>query len=148
MKKSRLETVSHYAVILIALLAFVLSVLQTRIQQDHNKLTVRPILNSIIEQNDSIMAAYINNKGVGPAIITKVVLSYNGKNYNDIEKLLKESGLIKMRIGGYTLQPGAVISANEERLLVKLKGRDTKGVKVHLFYESVYKETYEILFSF
>jgi hypothetical protein len=94
------------------------------------------------------MAVYINNKGVGPAIITRVVLSYNGKTYNDIEKLLKESGLIKMRIGGYTLKPDAVISANEERLLVKLKGRNIKGVKVQLFYESVYKEAYDIPFSF
>ena len=148
MKKSRLETLSHYAVILIALLAFVLSILQTQIQHDHNKLSVRPILNSIVEQNDSTMAAYINNKGVGPAIIKEVSFLYNGKTYSDIEKLLRESGLIKFRIGGYTLSSGEVISAGEERLLVKLRGRDTKGVKVHLSYESVYNELFEVAFSF
>ena len=148
MEKNKLETLSHYAVIVIALLAFILSILQTRIQHDHNKLSVRPILNSIIEQGDSLSLAYINNKGVGPAIIKKVSFTYQGKTYNDIEKLLRESGLYKIRMGGYTLHPNTVISANEERLLVKLKGRELKGVKVQLFYESVYEEVYDITFTF
>ena len=148
MKKTKLETLSHYAVIVIALLAFVLSILQTRIQHKHNKLSVRPILNAIIEQSDSTMAAYINNKGVGPAIIKEASFSFDGKTYDDIEKLLRESGLIKIRLGGYTLNPDAVISADEDRLLVRLKGRDIKGVKVNLTYESVYEEQYDMSFSF
>ncbi len=148
MKKSRLETISHYAVILIAVLAFALSIFQTQIQHNHNKLSIKPILNSTIEQNDSIMEAQIINKGVGPAIIKEATFIYNGKTYSNIEELLRESGLIKLRIGGYTLNEDAVISAGENRLLVKLKGREIKHVKVFIRYESIYGDSYNLNFTF
>lgn len=148
MKKVKLETLSHYAVILIALLAFVVSVLQTQIQHHHNKLSVRPILNANIDQIDSTMTAYIINKGVGPAIIQEVSFTYEGKVYHETEKLLIETGLSKDRIGGYTLNPTTVISASEHRLLVKMRGRELKGVTVHLVYASVYEEVYELDFTF
>ncbi len=148
MKKTKLESISHYAVILIALLAFVLSILQTRIQHHHNKLSVRPLINTNIDQVDSTMAVYIINKGVGPALIKHVSFSYYGKKYDDIEELLKDSGLIKLRLGGYTISPSTVISADEKRLLVILKGRELKGVEVDLSYESVYNEVYDLTFRF
>lgn len=148
MQKSKLETISHYAVILIALLAFVLSILQTRIQHRHNKLTVRPILNTTIDQVDSTLAVYIVNRGVGPALIKDVKFTYEGKSYDNSEEMLHKSGLVKLRKGGYTIGSSTVISANEKRLLVVLKGTDLKGVHTKLTYESIYEEEYKLDFEF
>ncbi len=148
MEKSKLERISDYAVILIAILAFVLSIVQTRIQQKHNKLSVRPLVNTLVDQMDTTMSVYIINKGVGPALVKDVNFFFEGKKYDDIEKLLIDSGLSKFRKGGYTINSNTVISANESRLLVIFKGRELKGVRANLEYESVYEERYNIDFRF
>ncbi len=144
----KLEKISHYAVIVIAILAFLMSIIQTRIQHHHNKLTVRPILTVTLDQIDSTIAVYIENKGVGPAIIKDALFIKDGKTYHSTEKMLKESGLSCIRMGGYTLSEGTVISATERRLLVMFRGRYTKGVKAAVEYESIYEEPYKINFSF
>ncbi len=70
----KLEKISHYAVIIIALSALVVSVMQTRIQQDHNKLTVKPYLHHSIMQDfdNNLTSIYVFNNYVPPATIKQI----------------------------------------------------------------------------
>ena len=61
MKTSKLEKLSHYAIIVIALSALVVSVMQTRIQHNHNKQQVTPKQLDSICQNSSLHFANILN---------------------------------------------------------------------------------------
>lgn len=90
MDNNKLEKLSHYAIIIIALSALFVSFFQTRIQHKHNKLSVKPILESSIEQqyDDTLSTVFVINRGVGPAIIKSFKFTYKGKTYNSLEEYL------------------------------------------------------------
>jgi len=150
MSLTRLEKISHYSVIIIALSAVVVSVMQTRIQQDHNKLTVQPYLHSSLGQSfdDDIVSVYVVNDGFGPAIIERITFTYNNKTYNSLEEYLNASGEIKNRKGSYNYSKNSVFKSNQQNLLVQLKGMKIRNVKVDIEYKSIYNEKGTYSFTF
>ncbi|CAM1343638.1 hypothetical protein [Tenacibaculum amylolyticum] len=147
---TKLEKLSHYAVIIIALSALVVSITQTRIQQKHNKLTVKPYLGYSLNQSfdDDLLTVYITNDGFGPAIVDKIIFIYNGKTYKTLEDYLKASGESKNRRGSYNYNKNSVFRSNEKNLLVSLKGLKHRGVTVKIYYKSIYQEKGELTFTF
>lgn len=150
MKTSKLEKLSHYAIIVIALSALVVSVMQTRIQHNHNKLTVKPYLHYSLEQNfdDDIASVYIVNDGFGPAIVESITFMYKNKSYNSLEDYLKASGEIKNRRGSYNYNKNSVFKSNQKNLLVELKGMSHRNVNVEINYKSIYEEVGTYSFKF
>lgn len=61
-------SIADWAAIAVALIAFGLSVCQFRLMEEHNKLSVKPILSF----NLTYQGISLRNKGVGPAIIKRV----------------------------------------------------------------------------
>lgn len=150
MALTKLEKLSHYAVIVIALSALVVSITQTQIQQKHNRLTVKPYLHYSLDQSfeDEMATVYVVNDGFGPAIVEAITFTYKGKTYDSLEKYLVASGEIKNRRGSYNYGKNSVFKSNQRNLLVKLKGLQIRGVNVHVVFKSIYQEKGELSFSF
>lgn len=148
MAKVKVESLSHYAVILIALSALVVSVWQVRISHQHNKLSVKPFLDFHINQVDSILNVSFSNQGVGPAILKEISFKTEEKTYQRLEEWLRDNGEIRNRLGSYNYNANTVVAPGDDKLLVILKGNTIRGVKVRLVYWSIYEEEQLLEFTF
>jgi len=148
--KEKLEKLSHYTILGIALLALVVSIFQTRLQQRHNKLSVKPLLDYSLQQNfvDSTLTVNIINRGFGPAIIKEIRFEEDGDTYHSLEDYLLASGEIKNRRGSFNYQKNAVFSSEDIKLLLVLKGMHIRNVQVQIVFESIYEEQDRFTFSF
>ncbi len=148
MSSKKLEKLSHYSIILIALLALVVSVWQVRIAHRHNKLTVMPYLDSSLEQGDSTLTVSFSNQGFGPAIIKDISFQYQGKTYESLEDYLNASGEVKNRRGSFNYGENTIVASGAKKLLVHLLNREVRGVEVQIIYESIYQEKRKLGFKF
>lgn len=150
MKTSQLVKLSHCAIIVIALSALVVSVMQTRIQHNHNKLTVKPYLHYSLDQNfdEDLASIYIVNDGFGPAIVEQITFTYNGKSYNPLEDDLNASDEIKNRRNSHNYGKNFVFKSSQKNLLVQLKGLQERHVKVDIQFKSIYDEKGHYSFTF
>lgn len=62
--------------IVLSVVAIVISIITFRSQKEHNKNSVRPILNIVFGDYEDDIYVRIDNNGVGPAIIKKIECSY------------------------------------------------------------------------
>ncbi len=148
MSKIKIEHLSHYAVIIIALSALFVSVWQVRISHQHNKLSVKPYLDFHLIQIDSTLEVSFSNEGFGPAIIKKIIFNHNGKEYESLQDLLVGTGEIENRLGSYNYSENTIIAGGDHKFLVKLKNRETRGIKVQIEYMTIYEEKGVFNFSF
>ena len=139
----------------IAVIALVATAMQAMYSREHNKLSVRPLLkfdeDTIIKNNIIYDKFLLINAGIGPAIIKKVELFFDGKvvSCNDyktyyifLRKKLKR--FIHGDIGYFPC--GDVVSVGQTELMWTLKYRNTKKDietvnKLHLRieYQSIYQ---------
>lgn len=148
MALSRIEKMSHYGVVIIALSALIVSVWQMSSMEEHNKLSVRPLLDFHIFTEDSIKNIRFSNEGLGPAIIKKMTFSKNGKSFDQAFALLKDLGHLDDISSSYNYSKNSVISPGDNKLIVGLKELNEMGIKVEIVYESIYKEKFFLDFSF
>ena len=148
MKKTKLEKLSDYAIIIIALSALFVSIWQIKVTHKHNRLSVQPYLDYHLEQSDSTLTVEFSNQGFGPAIVKQITYSYQGKTYNSLEDFLNESGEVSNRLGSYQYGENTIIASGERKLLIYLKNREVRGVRVNMVYESVYEDQKEFTFEF
>ena len=143
-----IEKVSHYAVVFIAVLALFVSIWQVRVGHRHNQLSVKPYLDFHIDQSDSSLLVSFSNEGFGPAIIKELTFEYEGVTYPRLETYLKATGELDNVRHMYNYSPNTIVASGSEKLLVKLKGSDVRGVKVRMKYEDIYKKQDEFQFTF
>ena len=148
MAARKIEKLSNYSVVLIALLALIVSIWQVRLFKNHNKLTVKPYLDSHVIQQDSTLVVAFSNKGLGPAIIQDMSYEVNGKEYSTVLELLRAGGDQENILSTYNYQKGSVLSSNEEKIITELKNPKFRGVTVRVEYQSIYEEKGEIEFTF
>ena len=148
MSKITIEKIANYSIMIIALVALLVSIWQVQLFQNHNKLTVKPYLDSSLIQEDSILTVTFSNKGLGPAIIKNMIFAYEGSSYDTLEKLLIASNEKKNTIGSFNYSENSVVSSGEEKLLVKLLSRETRGVIVTIDYETIYEDKHRYQFEF
>lgn len=144
----KLEKISDYAVIIIALSALFVSIWQVRLGHQHNKLSVKPYLDHHIVQTDSMMVVSFSNNGFGPAIIKEISFFSNGQKFDTLEEYLKSSGEIKNRKGSYNYGEGTIVASNSDNLVVKLVGTQLRDVEVRIRYVDIYEEEGQFNFSF
>lgn len=148
MKKSKIERISSYAIMLIALSALFVSIWQISVTHKHNKLSVKPYLDYHLIQADSVLTVNISNQGFGPAIIKKITFNHKEKEYSSLEKLLNSTGEIENRLGSYQYSENSVIAAGENKLLVRLRNMKLRGINVSIVYETIYEDRGEFQFQF
>lgn len=138
---NRIEKLSHYAVVVLAVSALVVSIWQANITIQHNKLTVKPYLDYIIMQQDSVLTVQFSNQGFGPAIIDQVDFYYQDKYFENIWGVLEEMGETSNWRGSFNYGPGTVISPGVEKLLISMAGgQHSRGIKTIVQYKSIYEE--------
>ena len=111
MGKIKIEQLSQWAVIVIALSALFVSVWQVRISHQHNKLSVKPYLDYHLIQIDSTLEVSFSNEGFGPAIIKKITFTHNGKKYNTLRDLLRGMDEIPNLLGSFNYSENTIIAS-------------------------------------
>lgn len=74
--------------IVLSLVAIIISIITFRSQKEHNKNSVRPILNIVFGDYEDDIYVRVDNNGVGPAIIKKIECSYCAEVNKVAEKSL------------------------------------------------------------
>ena len=146
MSLSRIEKISHYAVVVIAISALFVSIWQGRVLQKHNRLSVKPYMDFHINQGNQELRVEFSNEGLGPAIMKKATYTFEGKTYDTITKVLQAAGEVENVIDMYTYNPNSVFSSGDHHLLVKLKGNHVRGIFMKMTYETIYQD--EEVFEF
>ncbi|MEM8886855.1 MAG: hypothetical protein AAGD28_02635 [Bacteroidota bacterium] len=148
MALSRIEKLSHYGVLIIALSALVVSVWQMSSMEEHNKLSVRPLLDFHVYTDDSIRSVSFSNEGLGPAIVKKISFSKNGKSFDRAYDMLKYLGRLDDISASYNYSKNSVVSPGANKLILGVRDFKYLGVRVEIVYESIYKEKFFLDFSF
>ncbi len=162
-KKFNIELFLGIIATFVAFLSIVIMVWERIEIREHNELSVRPILvfdrNITVSQNenseitDKTITLVIKNAGLGPAIVKKFEIRvYNEDNdyrtYDDwavaLEQFYNEGKISRAS----TYSPGDVLIEGliDNVIEVVIDPKNTFPiVKVFLEYESIYKETFEVL---
>lgn len=134
--------------ILIAALAFGVSIVSLWVQRMHNHQSVHPIIDVIIgDYDDDIYVKLINN-GIGPATIEKLECFYEGsapinnKCSSALYKLLTEEKAHTFKVKEFSDFvediTGRSLSPNREIILIELKnGTDTENDVMRLMLKDV-----------
>lgn len=160
------EKVLSFAAMFISVMTLVVLVVQTRLMQAQQRLSVLPYLQisnyGSYTQNYKLM---VLNNGIGPAFIESVTIRYQGKEYNkDLYTFLAEHfpetdsipQFFHTNLGkGMLIPPGEKIAhlqidnsvAGGEKLTRLLRRLGEEGLIFELVYSSVYKEKWRLRFG-
>lgn len=148
---SRIEKLSHYGIVVIAVAAVVVSIWQVRILQDHNKLSVKPLMDFLLVTNaDSVLSVSISNRGIGPAIIQDISYVYEDSIHKECFSVLKEANILEKVTTQMNYGKNTVLSPDSEFVILEVKKKDFKpiGISVYIKYESIYEDEFEMDLSF
>lgn len=153
--------------IVIAMCALGLTVWQTRVTREHNRLSVKPHLNTerVITHNPTTLIVNLANNGLGPAIIDKFGFCLRDGSplpYLGDSSLLHTMALFfteypedELDIVTFHMRENYAIAAGEKKELLKivfkcesppledLIDKQLKKVRLVVKYKSIYKETFE-----
>jgi hypothetical protein len=155
--------------------AFIVSSLQYKAVTRHYRLSVKPHVivtfylegtreGGLSEKN----GIYLENPGLGPAIIKAISVEAGGKSYSAVNKhpwrnVLQDLAIVPNCFKFRLMQPGSALKSGEERPLLTvtqanppvIDGRSchielwkllkAEGLKVHVQYESMYGEPDETI---
>ncbi len=136
---SRLQTMANLLTILVAVAAIGLSVWEGRENRLHNRLSVLPRLERVqsivrdgLEDSTYTVTYALENSGLGPAVLQKVLVFEDGEkvfesskseDYFDFAGFLDEINALPFYIGAYThgRAAGEMLQAEKEHLLFRLE---------------------------
>ncbi len=134
------DRIVGFSAILISLLTLIIFIYQTNIMHQQSRLSVKPRLlfsSNLGYVNDSLFvySVFLENKGIGPAIIDSSFVLYDGKKYyNDWEYFFNEETPALHEYGefvGYSnIAVGGTLSADEEKRLFSYQCPISKYPKV------------------
>lgn len=75
--------------IIISIIALFLTLYQAHLQRVHNAKSVKPLGQIDLSDRKNHMFIYIQNNGLGPLIIDKLVFSKDGQQYSNISECLE-----------------------------------------------------------
>ncbi len=148
---SRLEKLSHYGIVVIAVAAVVVSVWQVKILQDHNKLSVKPLMDFlIITSEDSILSVSISNRGIGPAIIQDISYVYEDSIHREWYTVLTAAGVFERTTRQINYGKNTVLSPDNEFVILEIQKEDYEpiGISMKVIYQSIYEDEYEMSLKF
>lgn len=150
---TKTERLSHYAIMVVAVSALVVSVWQVKISQEHNKLSVRPYLDFFSGWNGSTWRLDMSNEGVGPAVITRVDYIYNGVTYNELDDMLNAANLKAKRTNSTNFGKNSPFAVEKTVVFLELNRQDSVlrrplGISISVKYQSIYEEPFELNLDF
>ena len=155
------NTVIAVAASVIALLALFVSIQQGCESRKHNRLSVRPAINFVIDisKDTSHPEVLLMNKGLGPGIMKEVQIKVDDNwlavhSMKDWLNALQRLGLNVERVKWTAIGIGTVIAPNDQVPLLTMvdgpKGESNnekfrsflENVKIRIRYESMYADTF------
>gem|GEM_PF-1172909 len=154
MAMTRSEKITQFGVVAIAVCAVVVSIWQTRISQQHNRLSVMPYLDFFSGwTSDSTWRLDLMNEGIGPAIIKSTELTYKGKVYSHWDAVLEAANLKGERVNSTNIGVDSPFKIDKEIVFLEIKNDPsnpkTFGIDILIKYTSIYGgEIQELPISF
>jgi hypothetical protein len=160
-----IQQITAFATIVIAVLAFLVSIWQFLALRTHNRLSVRPLLSYeiIYTKTDVGFGIYICNKGVGPAIITDFKIYVDDEEVKSTRKNLwiESSKILQINypfIQMHLFGNGSSISVGEKLPLLTIDEKINKEqenifkdalprIDIEIKYESIYKQQFTTRFN-
>ncbi|RKR81988.1 hypothetical protein BDD43_2151 [Mucilaginibacter gracilis] len=75
--------------LVLSLLALLTTYYQAYLQRVHNQKSVKPLAQIDFEDRDGTLFVHVQNNGVGPFTVDKLIFTRNGKTYDRIEDSLE-----------------------------------------------------------
>ncbi|MCU0450245.1 MAG: hypothetical protein MUC97_10475 [Bernardetiaceae bacterium] len=149
-KRWRPELLFSIASLLVSMCAFGAAAMQTYLMQRQQHATVWPYLElGISITGNEGFSVQLTNKGVGPAIIKEVDLSYQGRRYDRLEKiarLIVKDSAFDYRIFSTSPPDNKVFAQGESRVIFNVRQpayaarliQATDQVHIRIRYASVF----------
>jgi hypothetical protein len=85
------NTIIALSAFFVSLIALIFSIYFSYLSHKHNRLSVEPMINTVLENLDSKLSVKItiDNRGLGTAILTDINLSFNNTDYKTVYELIK-----------------------------------------------------------
>ncbi|PWK72556.1 hypothetical protein LX99_04414 [Mucilaginibacter oryzae] len=74
--------------LVVSFLALLATYYQAHIQRIHNQKSVKPLAQIDLEDRDGVLFVHVQNNGVGPMIVDKLIFTREGKQYHQIQDCL------------------------------------------------------------
>jgi len=121
-----LDNLNDWLTLAVAAWALIYTAKQAEISREHNRLSVRPYITTQANRAEEEKINFeIVNKGLGPAIITRMLfnIEYNGVITEDasLGKLVETCGIPDLKTTGYTPNAGYCVAAGEKIELVSFE---------------------------
>ena len=151
---SSFEKISQFAILVIALAAVFVSVWQGVMTREHNKLSVKPLLdyNNIWDRTneETIQKVSVSNKGIGPAILKNMTFYLGEKCIPSIRLTLKDASKQEELVSMMTYGTNTPLTPSKEAILIWLRKKDNSrsGIRVKIDYESIYGDDFTLDFGF
>ena len=149
--------------VVIALCALIFSVIQSRRNEKVTRLSNRPKLQSKFVRNrssfdDITPGIYVENRGLGPAILDECQLvvgnkKFNVANFKELEDYISMLGIERVEHGRTVIRPGTyvlpgisldIISFSSTGLS-KVNNQIWKDTEVHGQYSSIFAESFSLI---
>ena len=150
--------------VMMALCALATSLWQGAVLQQHNRLSVRPVLEfvsnyDVLPDGRLVYEILIENNGLGPAQVTKFTASIAGKNLDSAHEIWQAAGIelpAQCRGAGNALH---FYKTDAQQMVIRVPADagcglqpaefdKLKGLKLDIEYQSLYGETFTTGFSF
>lgn len=164
MKKNttRTEMILSVSAIIIALASICISLWEGIMLRNHYRLSVRPNLEIVFNGGYQSFGYNVVNSGLGPAIITKMVISVDNQKIDHsslmgLKNLAEKLDLAERNFSHDAIDSGVTLSAGENKVLFGCKFIDTDNreelltkiysrITIELVYSSMYKEQFKCKF--
>ena len=144
---SNSDKLANLGIMIVAISALVVSIWQMRATETHNRLTVKPLMDYIVTNDDSTRSISIKNAGIGPAIITEMCYKYKSKDCLFMDEALEKAGAMDKIFGMYNYGANTVVAANENLFLLRFRGHKMYGIELKMTYESIYGDVFEMILN-
>jgi ribosomal protein S19 len=118
-------------------------------QETHHLKSVKPIAILRTTNLNNRITLCLENRGVGPLMINKVVYIFNGKNYRNFDELLHEEKIDTSDMFSTHLNDAVILPNNGERIMDYIIPLTSKKYprKINTIREVISKSKIDITFS-
>lgn len=126
-RRELFQSIGTATALIVSVLALVVSIYEANLLEAQQKATVWPYFSVSQGYNSDGFSIYGLNNGTGPALVSSVSVTFNGKpvkNYLDFLKIVKPDNSVGYDVIRQNKMNNTVFKAGEERLLFFMRWND------------------------
>jgi hypothetical protein len=149
--KINVNTLIGSTAVIVSLGTLIVLIYQSKIMREHEEKSAVPKLELWNDLSGGYYALSVINRGLGPAIIEKVTISYNEKEYNldpmqFIYWYADSTKIEQPLIEGSSLYPGIIIPNEHKVVLTRSTDSLSTSITKDLFYVGIKKKAKVIIY--